>query len=338
MAIAHVEEDLPLRGSPGWEPFFELWSRLARPFDVPSTVAALTGLSGPISAQLVGLAVANSPEAAHLLDTMPRTIRSLATSMETQKERCKGELRGPVLWSETMSARASSFGDTDLYVCATPSRAYDIDENRVLVAALARLSDAGKSAGEAREEHVEDPQVRKARRIGMEAGRWAEHPSLQSVVREQPRPRALRRARAGKHRKTYGPAIAMLDRITNPLGARDVLAWCDERTRLQHRVFMGVVERLESTGGRLPDFRVERGALYSGPVQYHHGRIGEQGALSGVVVGQLLIDVPDRLADPDRDRAEAALAARSGGRRTMVVMDESDLDRAVELAIELVRS
>lgn len=335
MAIAYVEDDLPVRGEPGWEPFFDLWARLARPFDVVGTVSALIGLSPPTVSQLVGEAVANSDEAQHLLHEMTRTIRALATSMETQKERCKGELRGPVLWSETMSARASSFGDTDLYVCSTPSRAYDIDENRVLVAALLRLRDAGKAAADGHEEHADDPQVRHAKRTGMEAGRWAEHPSLQSVTREQPRPRAVRRARAGKHRKTYGPAIAMLDRDANPLGARDVLAWCDERTRAQHRVFMGVVDRLEATGGRLPDFRVERGALYAGPVQYHHGRLGDRGALSGIVVGQLLVDVPDRVTDRDRERAEAALAARAGGRHTMVVLDEADLDRAVEHAVQL---
>ena len=42
-----------------------------------------------------------------------------------------------MLWSETASARASSFGDGGLFVCTTPSQAYDTDENRVLVPALA---------------------------------------------------------------------------------------------------------------------------------------------------------------------------------------------------------
>ncbi len=37
-----------------------------------------------------------------------------------------------------MSARASSFGDEGLFVCATPSRAYDVDENQVLVAGADR--------------------------------------------------------------------------------------------------------------------------------------------------------------------------------------------------------
>jgi hypothetical protein len=53
-----------------------------------------------------------------------------------------------------------------------------------------------------------------------------------------------------------------------------------------------------------------------------------------VLIGDLLIDVPDRLHDPNRRRAADLLRARGGGRTTMVVLDERDLDRAVELALE----
>lgn len=71
-------------------------------------------------------------------------------------------------------------------------------------------------------------------------------------------------------------------------------------------------------------------------MQYYHGRrLGDRTRLSGIVIGQLLVDVPDRLHDPSRRRAEARLAARSGSRATMVVMGEEDLDRAVQRAIEL---
>jgi hypothetical protein len=74
-------------------------------------------------------------------------------------------------------------------------------------------------------------------------------------------------------------------------------------------------------------------------VQYYHARLlGERDALSGIVIGSLLIDVPDRLTDPSRSRAETALKARAGGRPSMVIMDESDLDRAVAKALELVRA
>jgi hypothetical protein len=321
--------------------FDELWSRLARPFDVVSTIAALVGLSPAVVAQLVGTVIATSAEAELLLDEFPDTVRALATSIHTNAERCIGSLRGPVLWSETMSARASSFGDEALFVCSAPSRAYDIDENQVLVAALVHVREAGKLASEAAGDRGhDDPLVRAARRNGGDAGRYAEHPSLQRVSRIRPKPRAIKRTRSGKHRKSYQPALAMLERVANPLGRDDVRRWCDRRTLAQHHVLVGLVQRLEESGGRrLPDFRAERGALYSGPVQYYHPRqLGDPQSFSGIVVGQLLVDVPIRLHDPDRERAEAELVARSGGRETMLVMEEGDLDQAVERAIALARS
>jgi hypothetical protein len=322
---------------PETDPSIEIWNRLSRPFDVVGTVSALVGL--PISeiAQMVGATIATSSEAEGLLGAMPTTVRSLATSLQTQTERCIGNLRGPVLWSETMSARASSFGDEGLFVCKTPSRAYDIDENRVLVAALMSVRESAKVAEHNNERALDDPLLRAARRNGNEANRFIEHPSLNRVTRERPNARALRRTRSGKHRKSYQPALDMLDRYANPLDASDVRALCDERTRAQHAALVGIIERLEQHGGtHLPPFRVERGALFSGPVQYHHGRrLGERKRVSGIVVGQLLVDVPDRLHDPSRRRAEARLAARAGSRPHQVVMGIDDLDRAVARAIQL---
>jgi hypothetical protein len=179
--------------------------------------------------------------------------------------------------------------------------------------------------------------IRAARRRGLEANRYLEHPSLASVTRERPKPRAMKRTRSGKHRKSYQPAIAMLDRAASPLDLETVRGLCDERTRAQHRVLIGLMRRLETHGKtQLPPFRVERGALFSGPVQYYHSRrLGDRKAMSGIVIGQLLVDVPERLHDPNRKRAEASLAARAGSRRTMVVMTAADLDTAVDRAIQL---
>jgi hypothetical protein len=97
------------------------------------------------------------------------------------------------------------------------------------------------------------------------------------------------------------------------------------------------VNRLElSQGRRLPDFRVEHGALIAGPVEYHAAKfLGDRSSTSGIRVGELLIDVPDRLHDPNRRRATDLLRARAEGRQAMLVMDERDIDRAVELAIDL---
>jgi len=331
-------EALPPGGSSGGsDPLLEIWARLSKPFDVVRTVSALVGLPATEVAQAVGSDIANSVEAETLMAGMHRTLRSLATSLQTQTERCIGSIRGPVLWSETMSARASSFGDEGLFVCKTPSRAYDIDENRVLVAALNAVREGAQAAEHNNPHALDDPVIRAARRRGLEANRYLEHPSLASVTRERPTPRAMKRTRSGKHRKSYQAAIAMLERAANPLDLEMVRALCDERTRAQHQVLIGLIRRLEVHGGtQLPPFRVERNALFSGPVQYYHSRLlGDRKAMSGIIIGQLLVDVPERLHDPNRKRAEASLKARAGNRATMVVMAGDDLDLAVTRAIEL---
>jgi hypothetical protein len=348
MAVTlHVSADhtADLRpGDPGYDPFLDLWGRLSRPFDVTATVSALVGLSVKDTERLVGLALATCDEAEALLDHFPRTIRSLATSMQTQAERCVGEIRGPVLWSETISARAASFGNPDVYICATPSRAYDIEENQALVWALLRIRDAAETALADQVLRTEEDRVaRHARRNGNDAGRYAEHPSLAGVTRRLPGPRAMRKIRTGKKKRAYAPAMAMLDRLANPLDPDDVDELCDERTRAQHRVLMRIVHLLEDrTSNRLPEARVERGSLYMGPVQFHHGRFGdEHDRPSGIVVGPLLVDLPEEGPDspdgPSRTEAEAALAARAGRRPSMVVMGDDDIVRAVDRAVELVR-
>lgn len=323
--------------SPSDDALDQLWRRLGRPFDVHATVSALIGLSPAAVSQLVGMAVATSPEATQLLDAFPSTVRALATSIHTKAERCVGSLRGPVLWSETMAARASSFGDDGLFVCMTPSRAYDIDENQVLVTALTDVRDAAADAEAGATDGAFDEAVRReARRNGSDAGRFVSHPSLQRVTRQRPKARALKRTRSGKHHRSYAPALAMLARTADPIDAGDLRRWSDARTRAQHAALMGLVDRLEARAGRLPDFRVEGPALYAGPVQYRHGRaIGDHAGLSGILIGDLLVDVPDRLGDPNRARADGQLRQRAGRRRSMVVRDEADLDRAIALAIEL---
>jgi len=242
------------------DPVADVWARLHRPFDPVAAIAAITGLSVNVATYLVATAVAGSPEADRLLDELPRTVRALATSVSVNYERCKGELRGPVLWSETMSARASSFGDPDLYVCMTPSRAYDVDENRVLVAALVAVRDAAElSAEQAPPPEWGTPAFRHIKRNGNDARRFVEHPSLQRVARTVPGGRALRRTRAGKKAKVYAPALAMLRRAADPLPVDEVRAWCDRRTRAQLGLLTGVLADLEAAGLPVAPLRVSHG-------------------------------------------------------------------------------
>ena len=145
----------------------ELWDLLRRPFNVVEAVDSVLGLSPNVVKQLSGAMLATCVEAEALLTATPHTIRSLSISMSNQPEECRGELRGPVLWSETFSCRSSSPGRNDVYVCAAPSRAYDIPENRVLVAALLSVRDAGRSVDTISARSYDDDTLRKARYNGL---------------------------------------------------------------------------------------------------------------------------------------------------------------------------
>ena len=160
---------------------------------------------------------------------MPTIVRSMAIATTDRPERCVGEIRGPVLWGETMSARSASAGDPGLFVCATTTKAYDTDENRVLKAALAAVHRAGRHAEHGMDGYTDDV-VKRARHNGQHAGRLLEHQTLAQVPVVRPTGRALRRTRAGSRRHTYRPALALLRRAGEPMQADHLSAFADERT------------------------------------------------------------------------------------------------------------
>ncbi|MBV6507297.1 MAG: hypothetical protein JJLCMIEE_00338 [Acidimicrobiales bacterium] len=313
----------------------EIWRRVARPYVLHEVVDALLGLSPSVVRQLAGTLLATSDEAVRLLDEMPRTIRSLSITMTTRPQRCQGELRGPVLWSETMSARASSYGLDDVLVCAAPSRGYDIVENRLLVMALLSVRDAGRAADAIPAADYDDETLRAARLNGFRAQRYLEHRSLASVPRERPAARDLKRALSGRRSRTYHPAFEMLDRSVEPLRGPDLLPFCDHRTKSQHNVVLAVAESLERRGIDIPAFRAIDGALEAGPIRYIHPRVrGDHSRLHGILVGDVLLDVPEKAHARSPSRAEAALAARASGRPHALVTSRRDVEAAVELAIQ----
>jgi hypothetical protein len=316
------------------DPTAELWNRLSRPFRLAETVDALFGLAPDVVAQLAGSVLCTSPEADELLRSMPTLVRALTTSVQGAPLRSRGEIRGPVLWSETMSARAASFGDPDLFVCTTPQRDYDTAENRVLVGALGVLAEAGKAIDHIGASDYDDPVLRAARTNARAARLFLDHPALTGVTKERVRPRTLKRVRGSKSAGRYRSAMNMLERAAEPLAVESLIPYCDRRTRLQHEVLLAVIEDLEHRGMRIPPLRAEAGALLAGPVTFiHPRRLGARDRLHGIVVGDVLIDVPERARETNRERAMAALAARAHGRVTVVVLDPSEVPAAVDMAV-----
>ena len=263
---------------------------------------------------------------------MPRIVRSLAIATTDQPERCYGELRGPVLWSETMSARSASAGDPGLFVCATTTKAYDTDENRVLKSALHAIFAAGKAAEHGYSPEVEDV-IKRARHNGQHAARLLEHQTLSAVPVARVTGRALRRTRAGSRRATYRPALDVLRRAGEPVGADHLLAFADARTQAEHDLLAVTLEHLDAVTGTRPPLRCAQGALVAGPLTFRHRGRPDDGATDGITIGRVLLDVPD---DPHGDVAthQAALDARAQGRTAILALGVEDVQRAVELALQ----
>ena len=171
---------------------------------------------------------------------MPKTVRSLARR-QTRARALHRRAARPGAVERDLSARASSFGDEGLFVCKTPARAYDIDENRVLVAALAMIRDAAlvaehnrpragvdevirgpaqRQRGQPRIEHRRSPRVTRdrptARAIKAHPGRARDYQPAVSVDRgerrsrrRRPRWSPVRRARAA----SSGVLLALADRL-----------------------------------------------------------------------------------------------------------------------------
>lgn len=304
--------------------------RLAQPHDPVRVVAALLGMPTRAARQLVGAALACSREVEALLDAMPHIVRSLAIATTDRPTRCYGELRGPVLWSETMSARAASAGDPGLYVCATTNKAYDTDENRILKAALEVIRVAGRDAEHGHDTAVDDT-IRRARLNGHAASRMMEHQTLTTVPVTRITGRALRRTRAGSRRATYRPALAVLRRSADPVGVEHLDPLIDKHTRARHALLVDVLEAVERAVGSVPPLRTAHGGLVGGPVRYHHPGRHDDGQVDGVMVGNVVLDVPHP-GDLEHHRSRAQLEERAGALPSVLVLEPSDVARALELA------
>lgn len=317
----------------GDEATVALWDRLVRPMDPAGAVEALTGMAPHRARSVVGVALAVSAEAEDLLDRLPEIVRSLSIATISRPIRTTGDVRGTILWAETIAARAASPGAHNALVCASPVKAYDTAENQVLAHALKRLRDAARDGdpgpGVGEGDSPADEKVRHMRRAGALAGRYLEHRTLLSVSRDRPTGRDLRKARTGTKSRSYAEAVAVLERAAEPVSGAAVAGLCDDHTRRLHGLVIYLLDGLARAGVRTV-CRVERGTVSAAPVRFlSRHRAGPDG-LYGVLVGDVLVDVA--VAGSDPGVTQAALSARAHGHPTVVVRNAGDITRAIELA------
>ena len=305
----------------------ELWARLARPFDPAAAVEAVCGVHGAPARQIAALHLATASETDELLDRMHEIVRSLAVATTSSPIRTEGEIRGPVLWAETAAARSASPGAGNVVVCASPARAYDTDENRVLVHALRAIRDAARAATPAGTLTGDDETLRRARFNGTRAIRALEHRTLASVRMDRPTARAVQKARSGLRAKNYRAAVAVLERAEDPVDPRAIAARCDDHTRAQHGLLLALADRL-----REHTICVDAGTLRAGKLSFVPVHRAQPGQPYGILLGNLLLDVPDRRLGGDPVRSELQLNARAFGHPVLVVSGPHDVERAVRLA------
>jgi hypothetical protein len=273
-----------------------LWALLREPVDGLRATAALLGLSHAAVRLMANVVIASSEEADRMLDAMPQTIRSLAIATAVRTQRCYGEVRGPIVWNETLAARAASAGDPQLYVCATADRAFDTGENRVLAGALRAVAGAARAVERQGLRRRNSELARHIRLNGTLAIRYAEHRSLVAIERPPDR-RDIRRARAGVRHRTYVHALAVLRRAAQPIGPDHVAALADDRTLADHRLLLDVVTGLRRRGVDVPSLRLTGGRVTAGRVRYVHPTLAGADEAPGVRVGDLALDARDTNLD-----------------------------------------
>lgn len=281
-----------------------IWPLLPRRADRSRVAEALLGVSPAAARSLGGAFVAASGEADDLLDNLPRIFRALAGNLVDVPDRLHGEIRGPILWSETFGARGNVGGDPMVFVCAIPQRAYNTAENRVLVAALQAVHGSANAISR----HQRTGMVRHARANGTRALRALEHHALVSVPRNVT-PSARDRLRTARHvrRRAFHPALRVLERAADPLPPSTLELLADDRSVAQWAMFEEVVVFLHERGHAVGGVRVESGALVAGPVTFVHARgAGSRHRSPGIHVGDLHFDLPPERTPRGRVRRSLA--------------------------------
>lgn len=273
------------------EPVERIWARIRRPIDTSAALGALVGIPSRTARQLVSASTAGSAEATALLAAMPRLVRSLSISTATVPERFVHQVKGPVLWSETVAARSASAGDPSVFVCSTVARAYDTPENRLLAAALAMVVRGGRDVERLRRPGRDEPELFvTARRNADVAQRFLDHRTLNGVRRDVVARRTLARLQHDPRRRAYRPIVAMLARASEPIDPTTIQIFCDARTVALHDLLVATADHLTRRGVRLPPFLVADHALVSGPIRFRHPSQPGAGSSAGVMAGSLRLD------------------------------------------------
>ncbi len=316
------------------ETMISIWDRVDPTARGGVAVHALCGIPQEAMAELAVLVAAASAEAEVLLQTTPQLLRVLSSSTSMAAERCVGHVQGPVLWSETLNARAHTLGGDDVFVCGVMQRDFDTPENEVLLSALDLLGRAGALLEHVAADYVDDETHELiAARSAVARSLRAER-ALDGVRRNRAGNMQVHRVRMGRHSKRYEPALSVLRRRSEPFRAADLAVVSDARTIGQLRGLALMCDALERRGVVLEHLRVSGPEVAIGPIRFRNWRHATGQGNFGVLVGPVLIDTPTTDDADERANVLNDLEARAGRRAFCLVATPDEADIAVDLALD----
>ena len=310
-----------------------IWRRMNRPFNLVHAVPALTGIPAAEVADLVTLHLAISEEAEALLSGVPTMMRTLASSTSTEIERSVGNMRGPIMWAETLTARANTFGADDVFVCAAPRRDHDVAENRVLVTALSLIARANRSLSSPAGRYFSAEAYARIETNAATARTLMRARILKDVRVGKLGNRELHKVTNGRRARQYGAATAMLQRRSEPLRGAELHTLCDQRTIAEHHALVLVMAAIQRRGLAVPQFVSSPGELTAGRLRYRNWRNATPAGNHGILVGSVLVDTPEVNTAEARSAAMHRLERMAAGRPACLVSSIDEAEIAVDLAL-----
>lgn len=218
-----------------------LWRGRGRSSPAVGTASALLGHDAATLIDAVSISLGASCEAQRLLDGMELRIRTLPTGVSTASERCVNSVRGPVLWSETITARANALGNDDVFVCAITDRSFDTVENRLLVSTLDAIARADRALRSPAGAKVPATEAARIGAVAKEAASWRAHPRLRGVRARRVAGRDLARLRGGHRLNRMADVMAVRRRVDEPFVADDLVGLADPWTLSYHAFVVQVI-------------------------------------------------------------------------------------------------
>lgn len=274
----------------------QLWDRRDRRVPAVAAAAALTGVPRPLLRDAGKVSFTASVECEAILSSMDERIRMLPMQLRTNLERCVHEVRGPVMWSETITARANAFGDEDVFVCSTVQKAYDSPQNHLLVWILSEAAHSFKAVQGPLGDYMEAGDRRRIQEIAITARKWRLSPRLSAVSQRRPTTRELQSMRTGRHGEEVEPLLSARRRLLQPFSALEVEELTDQRTSLMHTGVLEVFEAVSKATGIEMVVGFSSGALRMGPVSFRHPDSNGTAPAGLSVHGELVEDLEQAIA------------------------------------------